>query len=257
MARELAEVSDGSAVTGLTATLCVDALATDVARRLSMRNRFAAEHSLFRHRLLMATGRSAGDIDVVRCGSLRIDPQILGMLLYEPGIDPRLTRYCRLVKPSADADATPLAQQKWLHLLALADHARTKQIPLHLQFHGERGSGRRQSAEMLARSLGLKLLVADAAIIAGTPDCAELLTPLLRQAWFSDALLYIDGVDTLGKFAAGIELDRLLDEIGLDSGITILATPPQWSAGPRRSPVLTAIEFGTVERTRRQALWRS
>jgi SpoVK/Ycf46/Vps4 family AAA+-type ATPase len=257
LARMLAEISGSSAASGLTAAQCMDALAPDVARRVAMRSRFAAEHSLFRHRLLMATGRSANDVDAARCGTLRIDPQVLGMLLYEPGIDPRLTRYCRLLQATTNAEGTPLVQRDWAHLLALARHARTKQIPLHLQFHGERGSGRRQTAEALAGALGLKLLVADAAVIAGTPDCAELLTPLFRQAWFSDALLYIDGVDTLGKFASGMELHRLLDEIGLDSGITILATPPQWNPGPRRSPVLTAIEFGAVARTRRQALWKS
>lgn len=239
---------------GLTANACMELIAADVAQRLALRRRFTAEHPLFAHRLLTATSRVAGDIDPSRSGAIGVDPQVLAVLLYESGLDPRLTRYCRLIEPGG-ADSPPLAPRRWEKLLAMARHAQDSHSALHLQFHGERGSGRRHSAEALAAALGLKLLVADAALVAGATDCAELLAPVFRQAWFSDAVLYVEGIDSLSRSASGIELERFLDDIAQDSGITIVATPAQWNPGPRRLPVFTAIKFGNVDRAGRKMLW--
>lgn len=209
---------------GVSSVSCMGLLAIDAAQRVAMRRRFTAEHALFQHRLLLATARSAGDVDPWRRGQLSVDPQVLGMLLYEPGIDPRLARYCRLIEPVAESESTPLSRGQWQRLVTMADHTQATHRALHLQFHGNPGSGRRQTAEALANTLGLKLLVADVAQIAGAPEFAELLAPLFRQAWFSDALLYIEGVQTL---SANVELERLLDATSEDSGITVLATPLQ------------------------------
>ncbi|MBL8298417.1 MAG: ATP-binding protein [Rhodanobacteraceae bacterium] len=234
--------------------LCRRLLAVIGDRRLALRPRFATTHALFAQRIL--NREPALRHDGWCEAGLTVDPQILRTLLYETHLDPRLAGYCRLLQPQVDQRAVAMRADDWRALCVLARQAWDERSALHLQFRGPAGCGRRHAAEALAQMLGARLLVADLAALSAGDDLAELLAPLLREAWLAEAVLYVEGAETLLAAGCTNEIDRLFDTLADDAGITLLASSAGHVFAPRRGLFLRTFEFGMLDRQRRRALWR-
>lgn len=223
--------------------------------RLALRARLAPGHLLQRQRILVAAQSTAEYRDASRGAALVLDAQLLDALLYEEGMDHRLLRYCRLVDPAVDLRAVALEAGQWRPLLGAVRHALNTRAPLHLQFTGLPGSGRRHAAEAMAQQLGLRLLVADMNLLGDGP-LDEALAPLLREAWLREALLYVEGFDTCVAQAGNGDALRLLDALAEDGGMAIFATAPGWLPPPRSRLCLHVVAFGDLDAARRRRLWR-
>lgn len=231
--------------------LCVALLCGTLPERAAALERFTWDAPLFRHRLLSLIEPATRGLDPLRCAALAPDPQILRTLFYGEGLDSRLARFCRLLSPGP-ISAPDDARQRPLD--ALVAHAASRRVPLQLVFQGAPGSGRRDAALALAARRGMRLLVADLACAYHLGEFADLVTPLFREAWLQDALLYIEGLDTLMDSPLP-ELQRFLDDLADDGGISIIASGKALSWNGRRPLASVVIEFDAPSIAQSAALW--
>lgn len=234
--------------------MCLALLCDSLAARLSALDHFTWDAPLFRHRLVNLIEPMPRGLDPVRCAALAPDPQILRTLCYGEGLDPRLARFCRLLQAG---EARPPEDGEQRRLNALVAHASSHRTPLQLVFQGPTGSGRRDAALALAANRSARLLVADLAYAHSLGDFAELVTPLFREAWLQDALLYIEGLDTLMEATPLPELQRFMDDLAADGGISIIACGKtlQWSG--RQPLAAVTIEFGEHSLVKSTGQWRA
>ncbi|HEY9667738.1 MAG TPA: hypothetical protein V6C91_13090, partial [Coleofasciculaceae cyanobacterium] len=129
---------------------------------------------------------------------LKLDEQIVHWLLGQEGLDSRLTKVCQYVKATVVLEALPLSQDVQQALRSLTLHARDAHQPLQLYFHGSRGVSKRRTAEAIAHSLGMYLLVGDLErLVNAKTDIEQILKLLFREAQLKQAVLYLDGLDCL------------------------------------------------------------
>jgi hypothetical protein len=168
---------------------------------------------------------------------IRADEQVVRLVMGPPGLDPRLTPFCRLAAP-ADAAELPLSAETGQGLAALVAAAWAERRPLHLLLHGPEGAPLRRVASGVAAAAGASFLSADLARAESiTPD---LLRVLFREAWLQGAVLYLDGTATLREREGGRDFRALLRALAADGGVTITADEVAWTGAVARAEELPA-----------------
>jgi AAA+ superfamily predicted ATPase len=240
-----------------TVDLVLNLLCPSAEARLAERARFSSEAPLIRHGLIRLLADPHQLQPPLLAHHLKLDEQIVGLLLQQPGIDPRLQAYCRLVEPGVDLDALALAPDMKQALRGLATHARETREPLRLYFHGPAGVGKRRCAEALADELGAPLLVVDLCrVLAPGNDCEDAIKLLFRESWFQDAVLYLDGVDGLLGDVGLMTFDCMFDALAEDGGITILAGAAPWRRSIHRPMDVFSVSFGLPDFASRRVEWQ-
>ena len=142
-------------------------------------------------------------------------------------------------------------------LSALVVEAQETRQPLRLYFQGPRHAGTRQTAEALAAEVDMPLLVADLVrALAATTDFEQALRLLFREAWFQDAVLYLDGVDALRSSDQAIRYQRLLDALAEGGGIVILSGVEPWLPSPHVPLGVIDVPFPIPDLPQRQSCWQ-
>ena len=135
--------------------------------------------------------------------------------------------------------------------------SRGNQRPLTLYFQGQRGAGKVRVAEALAAENGADLLVADLKRLPeNTPEFETTLGLLFREAWWKEAILYIDEVALLRREDRAAQYSILLQAVARHSGITILAGEAEWVPDDRTPSDIIKVPFKTPDFDVRQQYWR-
>jgi AAA+ superfamily predicted ATPase len=212
----------------------LDKLYPDPAGRLAGRALFAATSPLLRNRIVVL---DTTDVPLI-ARTVRLDEQIVDVLLGASTLDSRLASWCRLSAPAIGVAGlgwgrTPAAR--------IAELLATGHRRLHLE--GPPGSGRLRAAEAVAADLGVPLLVA-ALGSAPADGFADAVYCLLREAGLYNAVTYLDEPD-------------LLDDTRLRAVHTVLSSSDQivLLAGPP-TPGVVNVPFGPLDPTERLACWR-
>jgi hypothetical protein len=216
-----------------TVDLALNLCCPSAEARLARRTNFAPDAPLIRNRLLHLHADPNQVQSPLLAHYLKVDEQIVRILLGEPGQDRRLTSFCQLIEPvQASLNQSPLMGEMVQALPTLVAQMWGTRRPLRLYFHGPRGVGKRRAAEVLAGRVEAPLLIADLVrAVADTPDFNGFLKLLFREAWFRNALLYLDGLDALTRGEQAIPLYRsLLEALADDPGVTILSSLTPWVA---------------------------
>ncbi|MBD2184293.1 ATP-binding protein [Planktothrix sp. FACHB-1355] len=128
---------------------------------------------------------------------------------------------------------------------------------LRLYFQGSDRALARHTAEAIAAELQIPLLTADfARIIAAKVDFEPTLKLILRQAWFENTLLYLEGVEILQEEEHAILYQDLLNAIAQTKGITILAGKQPWKPGIEGVLGILTIPFTVPDFTQRRLEWQ-
>jgi hypothetical protein len=209
--------------------LALNLLCPSVDDKFAQRRRFSPEAPLVRNGLLHLVADTSQPHPPLLAHHFRLDEQILRLLLGEPGIDARLQPFCELVRPAPSSRETFLPCDTISALRTLVVNARDHRQTLRLRFHGPRGAGKRRCADVLAAEANCYLLAADLgrAAAMGT-DLHAVAALLFREAWFQDAILYLDGIDALHDESHATALTTLLEALAEDGGITILSGTAPW-----------------------------
>jgi AAA+ superfamily predicted ATPase len=244
-----------------TIDLSLNLLCASPAEKIARRAHFAADAPLIQLGLL----ELAPDPNHVQpsflAHSIKLDEQIVRLLLGQEGLDPRLMPFCQLIQPSALLEQPSLNPSIQQGLLALATQARAVDQPLQFYFYGPRGAGKQQAAEVLAHQLKSSLLTVDLAQADLKLDFAQILSLLLREADIQNAILYLNGVDSLYSSERTIQYQQLLVALAEHGGIMILTGERQWLSTSTvtinvRTNVIP-IYFAMPDFTQRRTCWET
>jgi hypothetical protein len=236
--------------------LALNLLCHDVDDMLARRWHFSSGAPLLRERLIELVPDPNQSVPTLLGHAIRLDSQIVNLLLEQDVLDDRLAHCCRVRRPDVEDAVTPIPEDLLASLTAAARTATRDGTHLRLGLVGLPGSGRETIARAIADALGSELLVFDARTAAGrSPGAAELLLLAARHAWFNDAVLLVRDAEALidpRAGAAGILVSALEDA----PGIAIIASAD--ALPPEHLPDGTAVvRIGACPTPVRRRLWRS
>ncbi len=239
-----------------TVDLALSLLCSSVQARLRHRDHFGPEAPLLRHTLLRLVP-DAGQIQPpLLAHSLRLDEQVVWLLLGQAGLDPRLASTCRKIEATATLDESPLDFEAKRALPALVLRARQRCEPLRVYFRGSEGAGQQATAVALAAIAGTPLLVADLARGLGVAsDFSEWLRLVFREAWLLDAVLYLDGIDTIRAPEQILCWRALLDALDSHKRVTLLAGALPWATTGQAPWGVLEVPFPVPDVPRRRTAW--
>jgi AAA+ superfamily predicted ATPase len=162
--------------------------------RQAGRRHFNPDAPLTRNSLLQLIPGNDGRSELAH--QLRLDEGLISVLLDRPGLDLRLKGFCQLIEPTIRLVEVPIDGdiKRALEILL----TREGRPALKLQFVGERGTGKRKTAEALATQSNSRLLIVDIEhALEATADPGETFKVILREARFRQALVYVENVDVL------------------------------------------------------------
>jgi len=130
--------------------------------------------------------------------------------------------------------------------------------PLRLYLHGPPGIDHRAIAEALAAKVGARLLAVNLSYLINSPtDFAQILPLIFREAWFQNAILYIDGMDALRTDERTVPYQRMLDALAEDAGVTIFAGTQPWVLSGGASIGVITIPVSFPDFAERRAIWQA
>lgn len=212
-----------------TVDLALNLLCATAEEKIERRAHFAPDSPLVGKKLIHLTAEPNHPQPSLLSHYITLDGQIINLLLCQEGLDARLASFCKLIYPHCGIDAAPLAGDSKRALHSLAAHARRERRQLHLYFQGPRGTGKRMAAEALALETGMSLLAADFSLVPyKDTGFWDLLRILFREAWFKNAILYLDETDAVLSDEKAADCDLLLRALAEYSGITVLTGTKPW-----------------------------
>jgi SpoVK/Ycf46/Vps4 family AAA+-type ATPase len=201
--------------------LALNLLCPSASARQVRRAHFITDAPLIRNNLLQLVPDADHARSMLAC-HLRLEDGVINLLLGRKSLDRRLTPFCQLIEPAISLADVPISADLKRALQALVAQARNQSLKIY--FHGQRGTGKRQTAEALSAQMNVGLLVVDIEhVLTSGPDFDQTLRLILREARFHHALLYLENVDVLTGTERAVSKRQLLKALDEDSSITILA----------------------------------
>ena len=241
-----------------TVDLALNLLCSTIADKLSQRKHFTTTAPLISHNLLHLCSESQPQPATLLEHSLILDDQVVRFLLQQPGLDFRLTSCCQLIPPSIFSHTiySKLDLQNRLETL-LIENWQQKQ-PLLLYFSGSDRISKRHTAENLAKTLKVSLLVADVGkMLEDKAKFEEKLHLICREAWFFHHLLYLDSFDLLYLQENQILYQTCITDLAQNQGITILAGVEPWKSTATGGKGLIIVPFTIPEAIQRRDCWQT
>jgi AAA+ superfamily predicted ATPase len=238
-----------------TVDLVLNLLCATIPEKLSRRQHFTSNAPLIYHRLLHLYPEPQQPQSTMLTHRLILDPQVVRLLLNQTGLDSRLTADCQLLEPTNCDNLSVLADAQ-TSLTALVKQDWEKQQPLLLYFQGSDRTGKRRTAQILAQSLDVPLLVADLArMVEDKTQFEEKLQLLWREAWFFNYLLYIENFDVLYLPEHHLLYQSFLKESEKNRRITILAGVQNWTPTATGAKGLITVTFTIPKPSQRREYW--
>ncbi|MCG5212162.1 ATP-binding protein [Streptosporangium sp. KLBMP 9127] len=235
--------------------LALNLLCASAVARIEARRRVAPDAPLIRHGLLHLVVDADQPHQPLLARALKVDEQILHLLLGEPTLDSRLASCAVLTYPGETVAAPPLDPAT---RQALPGPGHGGSHAPRLYFHGPADAGQRAAAEALAGEYGLPLLAVDLerAARSETP-LDEVIRIAFREAWLRRTAIFVSGADVVLDEPASGAHDRLLSEVAAGRGLTVLAGRRRWTAGPGPEPLgIVVVPFPVPSAAVRRDCWR-
>ncbi|BAY29288.1 ATPase central domain-containing protein [Nostoc carneum NIES-2107] len=237
--------------------LALNLLCASAADKLERRSHFCADAPLIRHNLLHLISESDRSKSTLLARELHLDDQVIRFLLQQPGLDERLATFCQLIYPNTSLNDLYLNAEIKQALATLIIEDWQAQKPLQLYFQGSDKLSKHLTAEALAATIKAPLLTADLAKIADNKaNFAATLNLICREAWFQNALLYLDGLDTLPNDQAILYAD-LMRAIAQHRSITILSGIEPWIPNAAIPVEAITVSFPVPNFAQRRICWQT
>ncbi len=207
-----------------TATLALSLFCADAAERDECHSALAPGARLFASHVLddvpVETSRLAAP--------LVVNDQILRYLLGEPGLDPRLASWCTLIA-AENRPLPPGIDPPGVEALArLATRAASSGRAFIAHLQGAHGTGKLQTAHVLATRLGRSLVVANLRAAVQSGDFAGGLRQMLRATTLQHAVAFLHGYDSLVEGNDRQLLRSLTAALAASQAIVVVASTHEW-----------------------------
>jgi len=207
-----------------TVDLALNLLCPTPTEKLSHRAHFSNDSPLIQHQLLDLIATSELSKPTTLGRELHLDSQVISLLLSQTGIDSRLVAYTHLVHPQISLDQLPLSSKIKQGLTKLTLQYWEANRVLWLYFQGTDQTAKRHAAEALAQQAQVQLLVINLSQLVNTKiEFKPALGLILREAWFQNAWIYFDNLDTLSDDKQLISHRSLFAALADVKVITILS----------------------------------
>ncbi len=241
-----------------TLDLALNLLCASKGERIARRAHLAPGAPLVRHRLLQLLPDPNQFQPPLLAHYLRLDDQIVNVLLGQQALDPRLASCAERVTPALTLAETGLPAAMKAALATLAAHTSPHEMPLRLYFRGTRASEQRGVAEAIAAERHVPLIAADVArALASDVDFGVSLTLLFREAWLQGAVLYLEGLDALKGEDRHVYYRQFVAAVNESATFTILAGVRPWVAFEVRPLGVVEVVFKTPAFAERRQCWES
>jgi SpoVK/Ycf46/Vps4 family AAA+-type ATPase len=241
--------------------LALNLLCSSAEAKLERRTHFAADAPLIRHNLLYLIADTNHSQTPLLSHTLKLDEQIIRLLLNQENLDRRLASFCKVVAPVAHAEHLSLNRGAGQSLPLNIERLKELPQPLRFYFYGPSVSDKRRAAEALACELGVPLLIVDMArASASEMDFEHLLKLVFREAEFRQAVLYLDDLESLRADGQALHYRLLLSSMAEYAGIAIVAGHQAWLTGQPSngsSPEgIINVHFSIPDFERRREFWK-
>ena len=241
-----------------TVDLALNLLCPTTEAKVAGRVHFAVDAPLIRHSLLLLIGDPNQNKPPLLSHALKVDEQIVNLILGQARLDARLASCCNLSWPLIVLEGLPLPVATKDALRGMVRKAWETRHPLRVYFHGAPGTGKLQMAEALAAEVGAPMLVVDLVrALASKTDFDQLLRLIFREAWFQDALLFLEGWDAVTQEPQSIAYPSLLEELKKDGGITLMAGTKPWDVAIDGPNDIIIVAFPMPELAERKTCWQA
>ena len=239
-----------------TVDLVLNLLVTNIPEKISRRKHFASNALLIHHGLLHLDSEAT-----LLSQHLILDSQVVRLLLQQPGLDSRLTSCCRLLERNLfteSIDNIYLKADVQTKLQTFLIDIWQKQQPLLLYFQGTDSTSKQRTAQILAKNLGVPLLVADLAkMVEDKANFESKLQLLWREAWFFNRLLYLDNFDILYHEEHQISYQSFIKELEKNRRITILSGVQSWIPTATGVNGVITVPLTIPEPNQRRECWKT
>src|SRR5262249_51327159 len=133
-----------------TVELALNLLCASAEEKLERRSHFSSDGPLMRDGLIHVVPDPNQVEQPFLAHYLKLDEQVLNLLVGYSCLDSRLAPFSELVQPAPNWDAAPLGAETKAAMAVLAEHAYASSRPLRFYFQGRPGTGKRQAAEAVA-----------------------------------------------------------------------------------------------------------
>ena len=241
-----------------TVDLVLNLLTTSGEAKLQARKHFAPESPLLQHRVIHLIPDPHQLQPPLLANYLKLDEQIVNLLLGQDTQDPRLASVSRLIEPAGDRPDPLISQHLYCSVQELIRQARQNNTPLWLYLMGVRGNGQQETVEAIANKLGVPLLMVDVETLRREKqDLDVTIKQLSREAWLKGAILYCEGFDILRTEEHLGIFHGMVDGLRESWGVTILSGAQPWRTDGHGPDEILTIPFELPGYELRRLLWRS
>lgn len=241
-----------------TVDLALNLLTTSGEAKLQARKHFAPEAPLLRHRLIQLLPDPHQLQPPLLAHYLKLDEQIVNLLLGQDTQDPRLASISILIEPTGICQDPPISQDLYFSLQKLIKQGRQNNTPLWLYLMGTPGNGQQETVKAIASELSVWLVIVDLQMLRQIGrDNVETIRLLCREAWFKDAILYCEGLDSLMIDEHIENFHRIIDCFKEAWGVTILSGTQRLRTNGHGPEGILIIPFELPGYEQRRLLWQS
>jgi winged helix domain-containing protein/ATPase family protein associated with various cellular activities (AAA) len=241
-----------------TIELALNLLCTSAEEKLNRRLHFSPSSPLLRHGLLQIVPDPNQVEPPYLAHYLKLDDQVVRLLLGQLGLDARLAPYCRILEPAGSLDDMELSPVLKKALPLILGRAQGRNESLRLYVRAPQRARREDVATALAVHLGTDLLSLDLArAVSGGEKFEEILRIFLREARFRNAIPFLDGLDALYVPERVLHLESLLGALAAEVGLTILAGSHHWVSSPHGPTGVIEVPLGNPDFAGRRDRWQA
>lgn len=190
---------------------------------------------------------------------IKLDDQIVSLLLGQTTQDSRLSAIYQLVQPASNWNDPPIKQDLVLSLQKLIGEAREHNKTLWLYFMGQKGNGQQETTKAIANEMGVSVLVIDveALLRQGQHEIEKTIARICREAWSKDAILYFEWIDVMriGEHLAAFH--RMMDALKDFAGVAVLSGSQVWRRDGHGPAGILTIPFAIPDYEQRRLLWQT
>jgi AAA+ superfamily predicted ATPase len=202
--------------------LVINMLCPSLEEKFKAREYFSPAAPLIRNRLIyLRDDETEGHIPLLS-RSIKIDERIINYLLGLDEIDQRIRTYSTMKNELIRSfDDLIIPDSKKKAFVELLKHRANIGNPI-FYFHGAYGTGKKLTAGIICKELGMPLLVVDSNVFM-KEDPLDTLRIIIREARLQNSLLYLEGFGVLLEQEAEINVAGLFQELELFENWIFLA----------------------------------
>lgn len=219
---------------------------------------FAPDAPLFQYRVMHLVTDSPQNKPSLLAHFLKVDEQIVRLLLRQTVRDSRIAPFCEQINPTTESDDRPLYPEIEQRLQQILRQARNQQNPVQIYTRAVDDATLQGMLRRLAQEIGVPILKVDlAAILTAGVDCESILQVLFREAWLQDIILCLEGWDALKTEENALLRQQFLTAFAKNRGLVLLVGHQAWTESAFPPLPLVTLAFPPLGIVQRQLVWQT